>query len=99
MSQIDAGPELVLRSALRTFLGHALLEAGDERAVATLAQARREGESRGELWWMPETIRLQALADRRFGGDAATVALLDEAEALATRLGAGVVLPRIAASR
>jgi DNA-binding SARP family transcriptional activator len=99
MAQIDDGPELVLRSALRTFLGHALLEADDERAIATLAESRREGESRGELWWMPETIRLQALADRRFAGGAATADLLDEAETLATRLGAGIVLPRIAASR
>ena len=99
MAPIDHGSELVLRSALRTFLGHALLESHDERAIATLAEARREGESRGELWWMPETIRLQALADRRFGGGAAAADLLDEAEALATRLGAGIVLPRIAASR
>jgi hypothetical protein len=99
MDQIDAGPELVLRSALRTFLGQALLESGDERAVTTLAQARQEGESRGELWWMPETIRLQALADRHFGGGQSAVVLLDEAQALATRLGAGIVLPRIAASR
>jgi hypothetical protein len=99
MAQIDDGPELVLRSALRTFLGHALLEIDDERAVATLAQARREGESRGELWWIPETIRLQGLAERRFGDEARATALLDEAEAVATRLGAGLVLPRIAASR
>ena len=99
MAQIEDGPELVLRSALRTFLGHALLEMDDERAVGALAQARLEGESRGELWWMPETIRLQALAERRFGDGARSAALLDEAEALATRVGAGVVLPRIAASR
>jgi DNA-binding SARP family transcriptional activator len=99
MAQIDAGSELVLRSALRSFLGHGLLETGDARAVATLAVARREGESRGELWWMPETIRLQALAERRFGDETRVAALLDEAEALATRLGAGIVLPRIAASR
>ena len=99
MAQIDDGPELVLRSALRTFLGNALLEIDDELAVATLAQARHEGESRGELWWIPETIRLQGIADRRFGAGARATALLDEAEALATRLGAGIVLPRIAASR
>jgi hypothetical protein len=99
MAQIDDGTELVLRSALRSFVGHALLEADDSRAVATLAQARREGESRGELWWMPETIRLQALAERRFGDRARAAALLDEAESLASRLGAGIVLPRIAASR
>ena len=99
MRQIDDGPELVLRSALRTFLGHALIEVDDARAVATLAQARLEGESRGELWWMPETIRLQALAERRFGDAERAAGLLDEAEALATRLGAGIVLPRITASR
>lgn len=99
MVQIDAGPELVLRSALRSFLGQALIETDDERAVATLAEARREGESRRELWWMPETIRLQALADRRFGDGASAAVLLDEAQALATRIGAGIVLPRIAASR
>ena len=99
MAQIDAGPELVLRSALRSFVGEALLAIGDERAVATLAQARREGESRGELWWMPETIRLQSEAARRFGDPAEADALLADAEALATRLGAGAVLERIAVNR
>lgn len=99
MAKIDAGPELVLRSALRTFVGQALLATGDARAVATLAQARLEGESRGELWWMPETIRLQSEASRRFGDATEADALLAEAEALATRLGAGVVLARIATNR
>jgi len=99
MRQIDDGHELILRSALRTFLGQALIETDDDRAVATLAQARLEGESRGELWWMPETIRLQAVAERRFGDGERAAALLDDAEALARRLGARIVLPRIAASR
>ncbi len=95
MAQIDAGPELVLRSALRSFLGDALLAINDDRAVATLECARQEGESRGEIWWLPETIRLQSEAARRVGEPAEADALLAEAEALATRLGAGIVLERI----
>ena len=54
---------------------------------------------RGEIWWIAETMRLQALADRAVRRRAQAVAWLDAAEALATRLGAGIVLPRIAASR
>jgi hypothetical protein len=99
MATIDTAEEKVLRSALRTFVGHALIEAGDADAVGALATARHEGESRGEVWWLPETIRLQAVADRMFGDGSQAEALLDEAEALATVQGALVVLPRIAASR
>jgi len=84
---------------LRTFLGHALLESCDPRAVEVLAQARREGESRGEVWWLAETVRLQALADRAFGDGSQADAWLDAAETLATHQGARIVLPRIAANR
>jgi hypothetical protein len=99
LSVIEASNELVLRSALRTFVGHALLEVGDDRAVEVLAEARREAEARHEVWWLAETIRLQALADRRFGDGSRAADLLDAAEQLATRQGALLLLPRIAASR
>ncbi len=99
LAVIEDGKELVLRATLKTFVGQALLEVGDSRAVELLAEARREAEARHEVWWLSETIRLQALADRRFGDGSQAVALLDEAEQLATRQGARVILPRIAASR
>ena len=99
MAIIDEGHERVLRSTLRSFLGEALLESDDPAAVEVLAAARREGEGRGEVWWLAETIRLQALADRRFGTGEQAPVLLDEAEALAARQGAGLLLARIAATR
>lgn len=72
---------------------------GDARAVELLARARDEATSRGEVWWLAETIRLQAEADLRFGNGSRAVDLLDEAEALAATQGALLILPRIAASR
>jgi hypothetical protein len=96
---IAEGSERVLQTALRTFFGEALIETGDPAAVEQLAQAQREGEQRGEVWWMAETLRLRALADHRFGDGRAAAALLDEAEALAERQGALLILPRIAETR
>jgi hypothetical protein len=99
IAELDASEELILHSCLRTFLADACLVADDPRAVALLEQARAEAESRGERWWLAETLRLLAEADARFGDGVRAIALLDEAEALATKQGARVVLPRIAASR
>ena len=59
----------------------------------------RLSEYRGEVWWLSETLRLQALADRRFGDGSRADALLDEAEALARKQGAQLIVARIAASR
>jgi hypothetical protein len=84
---------------MRTFLADACLAAGDRRALELLERARAEAESRGERWWLAETLRLLAEADIRFGDGSRVAGLLDEAESLAARQGAGVVLPRIAATR
>lgn len=99
MARVEAGDERIVRSCLRTFVGDALLRAGDRRAVRTLAQARIEAEQRKETFWLAETIRLQAEADRRFSTGTAALDLLDQAETLAMRQGARLLLPRIAASR
>ncbi len=99
VAELDASHERILRSCLRTFLADACLAVGDRRAVELLERARAEAESRGERWWLAETLRLLAEADARFGDGTRAVELLDEAESLATKQGAGVVLPRIATSR
>ena len=99
VAELDASNERVLRSCLRTFLADACLEVDDRGAFELLERARAEAESRGERWWLAETLRLLAEADVRFGDGTRAVELLDEAESLATKQGARVVLPRIAASR
>ena len=99
VAELDASNERILRSCLRTFLADACLAADDRGAVELLERARAEAESRGERWWLAETLRLLAEADARFGDGTRAVELLDEAESLATKQGAGVVLPRIATSR
>jgi hypothetical protein len=99
MAEIDAGPERVLRSCLRSFIAEACLTLGDRRATDLLDQARQEAVQRGETWWLSETLRLSAVADVQFGDGARAAALLDEAEELATMQGARLIRPRIAASR
>lgn len=99
MAQIDAGASRVLASCLRSFVADACLALGDRGAIDLLERARAEGNSRGEVWWLSETIRLQAEADQRFGDGSRAVDLLDEAESLASTQGAQLILPRIAASR
>ena len=49
LAVIEEGKELVLRATLKTFVGQALLEVGDSRAVEVLAEARPRGRgpSRG----------------------------------------------------
>ena len=64
-----------------------------------LDEAQREAEARGEVWWLSEILRLQAVADRRFGTGSEEARLLDAAEQLATVQGAQLVLSRIAAIR
>lgn len=99
MARFDAGPARVLASCVRSFLADAYMELGDARAVELLQWARAEAESRRELWWLSETLRLQAEADLRFGDGSRAVELLDEAEELANDQGARLILPRIAETR
>ena len=71
----------------------------DDRALALLDRAREEAEARAERWFLAETIRLQAHADDMFADGKQAPTLLDESEALARAQGAGLLLPRIHASR
>ena len=77
MTAIEAGREQVLRAALRSFLADALIVCGDRRAVDLLAAARAEAEARGEVWWLAEIVRLDAVADVRFCGGMRAAALFD----------------------
>ncbi|MBI5089691.1 MAG: hypothetical protein HZB15_12780 [Actinobacteria bacterium] len=95
MDLVDQGEELILRGFLRSFLADAYMSVGDDRAVALLDVARRESEARGEVFWLSEIVRLQAVADRRFGDGQRTNALLDEAEQVASTQGCLLVLERI----
>jgi DNA-binding SARP family transcriptional activator len=99
MAEIDREGERSLRSCLRTFVADASLAVGDGRAVELLEQARSEALARGEVWWLSETVRLQAEADRRWGDGSRAAALLDEAETLAREHGAQLVLARLGTTR
>jgi DNA-binding SARP family transcriptional activator len=99
MARIDGASDRILRSCLRTFIADACLSLGDERAVDLLDQARREAESRGEVWWLSETLRLRAEADLRFGDGSRADELFEAAETLASAQGARLVLTRIGATR
>jgi hypothetical protein len=99
LAGVERSPEHILRSCLRTFVADACLALDDERAVGLLETAAAEARSRGERWWLAETMRLQALADRRFGDGRRADDLLAEAEELARRQGATLLVQRLAARR
>ncbi|MCX6520327.1 MAG: BTAD domain-containing putative transcriptional regulator [Actinobacteria bacterium] len=99
MGAFEAGGEHSLRSALWTFVAHALVELGDERAWDALDRAAEEATSRGEYVWYAETLRVRALADRRLGDGSNVGALLDEAEARALASGAAGIVPRVRSTR
>ncbi len=98
LERLDAGRSpLILRSALRTFAGHALLHTGEARALDVLRQARVEAVDRGEVWWLAETLRVLALAEQRFGDPDCAPHLLAESAALAGQQGARLLIDRLAA--
>jgi DNA-binding SARP family transcriptional activator len=99
MAEIDHDGERSLRPCLRTFVADACLSVGDRRAVDLLEEARSEALARGEVWWLSETVRLQAETDRRWGDGTRAPALLEEAEALAREQGAHLVLARLGVTR
>jgi hypothetical protein len=99
IERVSVSRERTLTGALQSFAGDALLAAGDPRAIELLAQAREECETRGEVWWLSEIVRLQGEADRRLADGTRAAAFLDEAERIATEQGALLVLDRIVASR
>ena len=91
----DAGPDRVLVSMLRTCAAAACLAAGDERAVSLLERAEADARSRGEVWWLPETLRLRAVADRTFGSGASAERLLTEARRVADEQGSALLVARV----
>ena len=99
MAGVERSPEHILRSFLRTFVADACLALDDDRAVGLLETAAAEARSRGERWWLAETMRLQAVGDRRFGDGRRADELLAEAEALARQQGATLLVERLAAQR
>jgi hypothetical protein len=99
MDGVGRSPERSLEACMRAFLADACLAHDDPRAVELLATAYDEATSRGELFWLPEILRLQAVADRRFGDGAHAAALLDQGERTATEQGAQLLVDRIRLTR
>ncbi|MEZ5249689.1 MAG: hypothetical protein R2713_10885 [Ilumatobacteraceae bacterium] len=54
--------ERSLRPTLQTLAAEVCLDLGDERVFAMLDAAEHDARPRHELWWMPETMRIRALA-------------------------------------
>lgn len=99
IARLDAGSApLILRPTLRTFAGQALYAAGDAAALTVLDHARREASERGEVWWLAETLRLLAAAERRFGDPERADAVLAEAVEVAARQGSALLMARLAAA-
>jgi hypothetical protein len=99
MAVLEANENQESLPILRAIHGAACLAAGDERAIEVLVRARAEALSASEVWWLAETVRLLAEARAAAGELGEAQALAAEAEALATEQGAGLLLPRIAATR
>ncbi|MGD9998148.1 MAG: BTAD domain-containing putative transcriptional regulator [Ilumatobacteraceae bacterium] len=99
MDEIDRGVERIMRGFLRTMVADAFMSIDDDRAIGLLEAARRESESRGEVFWLSETLRLQGLANVRFGDGQLVNDLLDQAEQIARSQGCLLVLERIERSR
>ncbi len=96
MAIIDASEERILRAALRALLADGCIAIDDAAALDLLEQARREALDRGEVWWLPEILRLQAVADQRFADGRRSADLLREAAELATAQGNLLLARRVA---
>lgn len=96
MAEIDDGPASIGSPVFRTYLGEALLRAGDTAAALdTLRHAEDvDAATSGETWFLAETWRLRALAMRAAGADDEAAALLQRAVDLAERQGAVVFAGR-----
>jgi DNA-binding SARP family transcriptional activator len=99
IDDLHAAPDRVLRPCITSFHAQALMLVDDAASAHWIARSREEAERSGEVWWLSETIRLQALIERRFGDPSRFEPLLDEAEAIARDHGAAGVLERIVATR
>lgn len=92
---VDTSGDRSLTGAILAFAGDALLSSGDAAAVDVLTRARAEAESRGEVWWLAEILRLLAECDRRFGDGSLADALRAEARRVATEQGAHLLAARL----
>jgi hypothetical protein len=97
MERLEPVSTLVARSYVRTMAGAALLHHDDPAAVEVLEVAHREAVDRGEVWWLAETLRVRAHAERRFGDAALAGDLLAEARRVAATQGAQLLVDRLAA--
>ncbi len=99
LDAMEDGPEHTLRSALRTFVADACPAAGDnERALDLLHAAAAAARSRGEQWWLAETLRLTAVALARSGRPTDAAGLLDDARSLAAEQRSTLLVARVAAT-
>ncbi len=96
MAEIDDGPARIGSPMFRTFVGEALLRAGDPGgAIDVLRHAEELDAASGECWYLPETWRLRAMAGRAIGVASAEVGeLLERAVELAERQGAALFARR-----
>ncbi len=77
MAEIDAGPASIGSPMFRTFVGEAVLRAGDAAgAIEVLRHADVVDTVSGERWFLPETLRLGAAAEAARGAAADDVAAL-----------------------
>jgi hypothetical protein len=98
LDRLDRGVATrMIRPAFRTFVGEALLRIDDPLARDVLELAHTETLERGEVWWLAETLRLRAHAERRFGDAGLSTELLAEARTVATTQGARLLVDRLAA--
>jgi DNA-binding SARP family transcriptional activator len=97
LDRLDRGVATrMIRPAFRTFAGEALLHVDDASARDVLQLAYAETLERGEVWWLAETLRLMAHAERRFGDPSKSAQLLDEARRVADEQGVNLLIGRLA---
>ncbi|MCB0997722.1 MAG: AAA family ATPase [Acidimicrobiales bacterium] len=90
--------ERSLRPTLQTLAAEVCLDLGDERVFAMLDAAEHDARPRHELWWMPETMRIRALALSVTGDVEAALDVARAARALAAEQGSSLLLRRIDAT-
>jgi predicted ATPase len=101
LEEIAAGGARIGVPMFRSLYGEALLlNSAPAEAAGELARARQEALATGEVWWLPETLRLLAEARRAAGAAKEDIAArLDEAVALAEAQGEASLAARARASR
>jgi hypothetical protein len=101
IDEIDAGPTRVAETMLRTLVAEVRWRAGDAGgARKDLERARADADERGERFWLPEVLRLDAEIVAAEGAPPSEVAaLLDEAIAIADAQGEPPLASRARAAR